>query len=197
MADFAQESRKAGNISAAREKFAQTPQEDHHRERSEDRMRAEIGDRRAHGCARRAADGQRRPDADDEGQDARLRPAVHVEDPGQGQAAEVRGGDDRQIDSAGHDRREHRQGEQAQIGQLKADRIEIRGAQKVRRRQAEGDHGEREQPEESRHLSPKRAAQTLSESRHDHASSTRPPGARPDQSSRARWRRGSSARSAS
>ena len=83
-------------------------------------MCAEIGDRRAHRCARRAADGQRRADADDECEDARLRSAIHVEDPGQGQAAEVRGGDDRQIDSAGHDRREHRQGEQTQIGQLKA-----------------------------------------------------------------------------
>ena len=84
-------------------------------------MRAEIGDDHAHGCARRAADGQRRRDADDESQDACVRPAIHVEDPGQGQTAEVRGGDDRQIDSVGDDWRQHRQSEQTQIGQLKAD----------------------------------------------------------------------------
>ena len=97
-------------------------------------MRAEIGDDDAHGCARRAADGQRRGDTDDESQDACLWPAIHVEDPGQGQTAEVRGGDDRQIDSACHDRRQHRQGKQTQIGQLKTNRIEIRDGQKLRRR---------------------------------------------------------------
>jgi hypothetical protein len=84
-------------------------------------MRAEIGHDHAHGRARRAADGQRRSYTDCESQNACMRPAVHVEDPGQGQTAEVRGGDDRQIDSVGDDWREHRQSEQTQIGQLKAD----------------------------------------------------------------------------
>ena len=158
MAEFAEEIWKARNIPAARKKFAQTSEEDHHRERSENRMRAEIGDRRAHGGARRAADRQRRAGADHECEDARLRPTVHVEDPGERQAAEVRRGDDRQIDSAGNDRREHRQGQQTKFRQLKRDRIEIRGGQELRRRQAEGDHEEREQPEKPGHIAPKHAA---------------------------------------
>ena len=57
---------KAGNAPAACQKFTQPAQEDNHRERSQDGMSAEIGDRRAHGRSRRAADGQRCDDANEE-----------------------------------------------------------------------------------------------------------------------------------
>ena len=60
MAERLDEIGKARDVAAARQEFAKTPQEDHHGQRDEDRVRAGVGDDGPHDrpAARADADGQ-------------------------------------------------------------------------------------------------------------------------------------------
>ena len=72
---------KARNIGAAGQELAEAAQEDHHRQRDEDRVRAGIGDHRPHHQAARGADADGQHRAEQEGIDAGVGPAIGLEAP--------------------------------------------------------------------------------------------------------------------
>jgi hypothetical protein len=113
MTDSFKETRKAGDVSASGQKFAEAAQEDPHREGRQDRVRSEISDHQSHHSAGCSADRERRGGAHEEGERAGVDAAVLVENPREREAAQVRGIDDREIDAAGDDPHQHRKRQQA------------------------------------------------------------------------------------
>ncbi len=122
---------EAGESAAAGEIDAEAVQQRHGAEGDEDRMHAD--DR--HQQAGEQADGDAEDEAGGEGAGepegecgaARVRRHQCGQDPGHQQSRLVRGGDDREVDAAGDERDRHREGEQAELGQLEHHRLQ-RGA---------------------------------------------------------------------
>ena len=67
---------KAGNIAAARQELAEAAEEDHHRQRDENRMGAGIGDHRPHDQAAGSAHCNRQDRSRCRNADARVGPAM-------------------------------------------------------------------------------------------------------------------------
>ena len=109
MADRREKIREPGDIAAARQEFAEAADEDHHRQRHQDRVRPGVGDDRAHHQAGQGADADREQRTDEEDADAGIKPAVGAEVPGEGQPADVGGEGDGEVEPARNDRHQHRQ----------------------------------------------------------------------------------------
>ena len=97
------------NVGAARQELAEAPQEDHHGQRDEDRVRAGVGDHRPHHQARCSADADGQYGAEQEGIDAGVWAAIGLQHPRQSEPTEIGREGDREVDAARDDRHQHGQ----------------------------------------------------------------------------------------
>ncbi len=115
-------------------------------------MRARIGDDDTHEPAHQGPGGERRRDAEPEGQQPCIDPALRLQDPGHGEARQVGREGDREVEPARHDRHQHGERQQAEFGKLEGDRREGAVRQESVRRDAEQRHHDGEEAEEAEDL---------------------------------------------
>ena len=152
MADRLDETREARDVAAAGQEFAEAADEDHHRQRDEDGVGADIGDHQSHDQPRGGADGYGRGAAEDEGPEAGIGPAMRLKDPGERQAAEIGGVGNGEIEPTREDRHQHGEGEEPELRELEGDRTEVLGGEEARRGGAEGDDHDEQEADEAEDL---------------------------------------------
>ena len=99
----------AGDVAAPGQELAQPAQEDHHRQRHQDGMGADIGDDEADDRPGQHADGDGGEAAENQRAEAGVLAAELQQDPGQRQPGHVGGVGDGEVEAAGDDRRQHGQ----------------------------------------------------------------------------------------
>ena len=146
--DVPDERGKARDVAPPGEELAHPAEEDHEGQRNQDGMGADVGDDDPHRPADEGAERERAREGEGEGDDAGVRAAERLEDPGRGETADVGREGDGEVEAPREDRDQHGEGEDPELRHLERDRLERREGEESGRRPAEEDeHRDEEDPE--------------------------------------------------